>query len=549
MKELHIIIAQLNFLVGDINGNAQKILQATQIARDQYQADLIVFPELALCGYLPEDLLLRADFQQQINETMVQLCQHITGIDVVLGYPEFTANKLYNAAAWIRHHKIIANYRKQSLPNYGVFDEKRYFATDNQSCIVHVKGLPIAISICEDLWCPEPIRAAELAGAQLILSINASPYESNKLQQRQAVLRQRIAETQIPIIYAQTVGGQDEVVFDGGSMVLNAQGDICQQAKFFVEDMLHVIVTVEEHNNKYIARLLNTNSALVTLSPEESVYNALVLGLRDYVHKNGFKGVLLGLSGGIDSALTLAIAVDALGAERVTAVLMPSRYTADMSNEDAIAEVKALGVNYFILPIEKPFAAFLTTLDEVFQGMPIDSTEENLQARCRGALLMALSNKLGRVVLTTGNKSEMAVGYATLYGDMAGGFAVLKDVFKTLVYRLADYRNHISPVIPQRVIDRPPSAELAPEQKDEDTLPPYDVLDDILARYLEQNQSIAEIIAAGFAASTVHKVIAMVYRNEYKRRQAAPGVKITARAFGRDRRYPITSGYNPMEHF
>ena len=533
---LRVVLAQLNVLVGDCAGNAQQILTAITHARDALHADIIVFPELTLSGYPPEDLLLRPDFQTQLEYHLAQLARQVHGIVALVGYPARRAQGLFNAAAIIRDGAVVGSYDKQLLPNYSVFDEKRYFQPGTQPCVFELKGLRIGVTICEDLWHPGPMLQSFNAGARLMLNLNASPFHVAKDDERLNVLRMRIAEAPMPVVYVNLVGGQDELVFDGGSLVLDAQGQLVQRAPSFVAGMYVQDFTLGERAEPV--------AALVTpaLSNAASIYGALVLGVRDYVQKNRFKGAVLGLSGGIDSALTLALAVDALGAERVEAVMMPSRYTAAMSMEDARAQAKIMGVAYRELNIEPVFQSFLTTLKDEFAGRPPDVTEENIQARCRGVLLMAISNKTGHILLTTGNKSEMSVGYATLYGDMAGGFAPIKDVPKTTVYKLAAYRNALSPVIPQRVIDRAPSAELAPDQKDEDSLPPYPVLDGILERYIERDEEPDSIVAAGFAAETVQRVVTMVNRNEYKRRQAPPGVRITRRAFGRDRRYPITRG-------
>ncbi|HET8705433.1 MAG TPA: NAD+ synthase [Pseudomonadales bacterium] len=532
--KLRLAIAQQNFLVGDIQGNLEKIIQAAMTARDQHQADAIVFPELALTGYPPEDLLLRPSLQIRVEKALLQLRARVSGITVIVGYPRQEQGLLYNMAGVFADGHMLAEYRKQMLPNYQVFDEKRYFEAGCTATVVELKGIPVGLTICEDIWHRGPALQAANMGAKLIVNLNASPFHKNKDAERKGVLQQRIHENGVPIVYCNLVGGQDELVFDGGSMVMSASGEVTAQMAFFEEE----IRCVEFEFDGQCAPVKSGLSEVPDL--EASVYQALVLGVRDYVNKNGFKGVVLGLSGGIDSALTLAVAVDALGPERVEAVMMPFRYTSQMSLEDAEAEARVLGVNYLVKPIEPMFNAFMAALKDEFAGMAVDNTEQNLQARSRGVLLMAISNKKGFLVLTTGNKSEMAVGYATLYGDMAGGFDVLKDVPKTLVFRLCEYRNRISPVIPQRVIDRPPSAELAPDQKDEDNLPPYPVLDAILERYIEQDMSLDAIVKDGFDADTVRKVIRLVDLNEYKRRQAAVGVRITPRGFGRDRRYPIT---------
>jgi NAD+ synthase (glutamine-hydrolysing) len=534
---LRIALGQLNLLVGDVAGNAAKMIAAARRARDELRADVILFPELALTGYPPEDLLLRPDLSVRVELALGEMLRGISGIDVIVGYPKRQYGKLFNAASLLRGGKVAATCFKHILPNYGVFDEKRYFAEGTDPCVLDIHGTPVGLTICEDVWDRGPVEQAVNAGAKLVLNLNASPFHKNKGKERFEVVARRARDNGVPIVYLNLVGGQDELVFDGDSFVVDARGAMTQRAPAF-EEGLHL---VEIETGRRVAPVPATISP--DLSEAESVYGALVLGVRDYIGKNGFAGAVIGLSGGVDSALTLCIAVDAIGASQVEAVLMPSRYTAAMSLEDARSQAEALGVKHSTIPIEPMFEAFLGALKQEFKGKKPDSTEENIQARIRGTLLMAISNKTGRMVLTTGNKSEMSVGYATLYGDMAGGFAAIKDVPKTLVYRLAEYRNKIKPVIPRRVFERPPSAELAPDQRDTDTLPPYAVLDPILERYVELDQSAEDIIAAGFDEAVVRRVLHMVDRNEYKRRQAAPGVRITPRAFGRDRRYPITSGY------
>ena len=535
---LRIAIAQINLLVGDIAGNVRRVLESTSRAKDALKAHAVVFPELTLSGYPPEDLVYKPHFLQQIELALDEVAKQSTGITVVLGFPERHNGVLYNSAAVLQNGSVQTIYRKQELPNYGVFDERRYFHPGNKPSVFDLEGVTVGITICEDVWLPGAVEQAAAAGARLMLNLNASPYQSDKTRQREHAVRERVAATEIPFVYVNLVGGQDELVFDGASFVMDARGEVVLQAREFEEVL--TLAEFERQGNDLVA--LTGHKA----EPEgevASVYKALVLGIRDYVLKNGFHGAVLGLSGGIDSALTLALAVDALGAEKIEAVMMPSRYTADMSVEDARLEAEALGVEHHVIPIEPAFQAFTGLLADAFDGLPRDTTEENIQARCRGVLLMALSNKKRKILLTTGNKSEMSVGYATLYGDMAGGFAPLKDVPKLLVYKLCEYRNAISPVIPLRVLERPPSAELAPDQKDQESLPPYAVLDPILERYVEWDQSVEEIVAAGFAESDVLRVARLVDINEYKRRQAPPGVKITRRAFGRDRRYPITCGF------
>jgi NAD+ synthase (glutamine-hydrolysing) len=540
--KLRIAMAQLNLLVGDIEGNAEKIIAASERARDELEADVIVFPELALTGYPPEDLLLRPGLHTRVLAALETVNLRVHGIDVVLGYPRSAVGGVYNAASLLRDGQVVATYHKQHLPNYSVFDEKRYFAAGSEPCVVEIKGVPVGLTVCEDIWQPGSVAQATAAGARLILNINASPFHLHKGRERHLAVRERTAEGQVPVLYVNQVGGQDELVFDGGSFVMDATGRVTQHAPAFEEGLYLAEFTAGGGVVEPLAGELAPE-----LGEEASVYQALVLGVRDYIEKNGFPGVVIGLSGGIDSALTLAVAVDAIGAERVEGVMMPSRYTADISLEDARAEAQSLGVEYREIPIEPAFRVFLDSLAGEFAGRPPGVAEENIQARCRCIMLMAISNKKGKMVLTTGNKSEMAVGYATLYGDMAGGFNALKDVPKTLVFRLARYRNAISPVIPERVIIRPPSAELAPDQKDSDSLPPYEVLDAILERYVEQDFCAADIVAAGYDEATVKRVIRLVDTNEYKRRQAAPGVRITRRAFGRDRRYPITSGFGRIQ--
>ena len=540
---LRIALAQFNLAVGDVAGNTQRIIAGSAEARDRLHADLVLFPELSLSGYPPEDLLFHNGMRQQVHAALERVRKETSGITVVAGFPEYVEENIYNSATVLRDGATLATYRKQELPNYAVFDEMRYFEHGREACVVELNGIRVGLLICEDVWEPDPARAAREKGAQLIVVINGSPYSLRYQERRENVVRARVRDTGLPIVYVNLVGGQDELVFDGGSFVMNAQGEVVQRVSPFVEGLFPVDVDLVD--GRAVPRPAHVEPPL---SQEASVYNALVLGVRDYVTKHRFPGVVLGLSGGIDSALTLAIAVDALGSDRVHAVMMPSRYTSQMSLEDAAAEAKTLNVRHDVISIEGMFAAALGSLEQVFAGRQPDTTEENIQARCRGLLLMAISNKTGRMVLTTGNKSEMAVGYATLYGDMAGGFAPIKDCSKMLVYRLADYRNclgrnSLGSVIPQRVLDRPPSAELRPDQKDSDSLPPYEVLDAILALFIEDDLSVDEITARGFDRQTVGRVLEMVKRNEYKRRQAPPGVRISDRAFGRDWRYPITSGY------
>ena len=535
--DLRIVMAQQDFLVGAIEENASRIMAACRKAAG-LQADLVVFPELSLTGYPPEDLLLRPHFLEDCDIALQRILREMRGVTAIVGHPAQEDDGLYNMASVIHDGEVLARYRKQHLPNYGVFDEMRYFTPGDTACVIPVRGVPVGITICEDLWQEGPVHQAAGAGAQLLVNLNASPYHAGKGFEREVLLEQRASETGLPVVYVNLVGGQDELVFDGGSLVLDAQGRVVQRAPSCVEGLYAVDFSIDAGSLMPLP-----GECAPHLETEESIYRVLVLGVRDYITKNGFPGVVIGLSGGIDSALTLAIAVDAIGADRIEAVMMPSRYTADISRQDARAEADALGVEYHEISIEPVFDAFLGALAETFSKGAPDAAEENIQARCRGTILMALSNKTGKMLLTTGNKSEMSVGYATLYGDMAGGFAPLKDVPKLMVYRLADWRNALGAAIPQRVLDRPPSAELAPDQKDEDSLPPYAVLDPILERYIERDQSIEQIVADGYDEAVVRQVAGMVDRNEYKRRQAPPGVRITRRAFGRDRRYPITSGF------
>lgn len=533
-RSLSIALAQLNLLVGDIEGNTERMLQIVQ-EQQKAGADLVMFTELALSGYPPEDLLYRNDFYQRCDAQLQRLQQASAEVAILVGHPWREGDKLYNALSLFSEGQLLARYFKQQLPNYGVFDEKRYFQAGNETCVVELKGYQLGLLICEDLWFPEPVDAAKAAGAEMILSINASPYNREKPYIRKTLMAGHCQRTHLPLVYLNQIGGQDELIFDGCSKVFDAAGNMTHRLTAFAEQ-----VTLLELNELEVVPMTAPAAELPQLA---QVYEALVLAVRDYVTKNGFKGAVLGLSGGIDSALTLAIAVDALGKDKVQALMMPFRYTADISIADAKEEAEILGIEFDIVSIEPMFDAFMGQLTPMFAGTERDTTEENLQARCRGVVLMALSNKRRSIVLTTGNKSEMAVGYATLYGDMAGGFDVLKDVPKTLVFKLSEYRNTVSYVIPQRVIDRPPSAELAPDQLDQDSLPPYDILDAILEGYVERDKSVADLVAEGFDEAIVRKVIRLVDINEYKRRQAAVGPRITARNFGKDRRYPITSGF------
>ncbi len=533
-----VALAQLNLVVGDVAGNTARIIEFAERARDDLRADLVVFPELSVCGYPPEDLLFHAGLRRRVEAAVEKVRSTVRGIAVLLGYPEYVDDRIYNACVVLRDGRPVAHYRKQLLPNYSVFDEERYFEAGTEAATFKINGIRLGLTICEDLWGAQPAARSRSAGAEVLLAINGSPYEIRSQQKREDVVRKRLAETGIPAVYLNLVGGQDELVFDGGSFAMTHDGEVAFRAPAFDEGLYRVELRAD-------ASGVVPQPGDITPLPdtEASVYGALVTGTRDYVDKHGFPGVILGLSGGIDSALVLAIACDALGAERVRAVMMPFRYTSTMSQEDAKAQAAALGVRYDVLPIEPIYAATVDTLETVFRGREADVTEENIQSRSRGLLLMAISNKTGRMLLSTGNKSEMAVGYATLYGDMAGGFAPIKDCSKTLVYRLARYRNTLEPAIPERVITREPSAELKPNQRDTDSLPPYDVLDPILEALIEEDLSVDEITARGFDRSVVIRVLEMVKRNEYKRRQAPPGIRISSRAFGRDWRYPITSKY------
>ncbi|MBW5813299.1 NAD+ synthase [Yersinia kristensenii] len=533
-RSLSIALAQLNWLVGDIEGNTERMLQ-TLHEQQKVGADLVMFSELALSGYPPEDLLYRDDFYQRCEAQLNRLQAATQQTAVLVGHPWREQGELYNALSLFADGKLQGRYFKQQLPNYGVFDEKRYFSAGHQSCVVELKGYRLGLLICEDLWFDGPVDAVKAAGAEIVLSINASPYNREKPYIRKTLMAAHCQRTGLPLVYLNQIGGQDELIFDGCSKVFDAAGNMTHRLAAFAEQ-----TTLLQFNE---CEVVPMTAPAAELPPLAQVYEALVLAVRDYVTKNGFNGAVLGLSGGIDSALTLAIAVDALGKDKVQALMMPFRYTADISIADAKEEAEILGIEFDVLSIEPMFDAFMGQLSPMFAGSKRDTTEENLQARCRGVVLMALSNKRRSIVLTTGNKSEMAVGYATLYGDMAGGFDVLKDVPKTLVFKLSEYRNTVSYVIPQRVITRPPSAELAPDQKDEDSLPPYDILDAILEGYVEQDKSVADLVADGFDETIVRKVIRLVDINEYKRRQSAVGPRITARNFGKDRRYPITSGF------
>ena len=532
---LTVAVAQLNCVVGDISGNARRILDAVTRAKAA-GADVVLTPELALCGYPAEDLLLRPAFIEACATELAALAVEVQGITVLVGYPAEVEGVRYNAAAVIRDGRVVDTYFKHRLPNYEVFDEERYFEAGTGACVFELKGVRVGVNICADVWESGAAEVAREAGAELLLVLNASPFHMNKQQRRYEVLRERVADTGLPVAYCNLVGGQDELVFDGGSFALDPDGGLAWQGSVFAEELALLRFAEGAWQDRQLPAVRPV---------EADVYDALVLGVRDYLGKNGFPGALIGLSGGVDSALTLAIAVDALGAERVRAVMMPSPYTAQMSLDDSREMIRRIGVRYDEIAIEPAMRTFAELLAPHFAGLPEDATEENLQSRIRGMLLMALSNKTGAIVLTTGNKSEMATGYATLYGDMAGGFAVIKDIYKTFVYRLCAWRNAQpgGPVIPDNILTRPPSAELKPDQCDQDSLPPYEVLDAIIAAYMEEDLAPDEIIARGYPEADVKRTVGMLRRNEYKRRQAPPGVRVTQRGFGKDWRYPITSRY------
>jgi NAD+ synthase (glutamine-hydrolysing) len=545
MQQFSIALAQVNFKVGDIDGNLQLIASSVADAKRQHEnsdrALMIVFSELALIGYPPEDLLLRPSLQHRIESALQEVSNLSSDVTIVVGYPWHQDGHLFNMAGVWSEGKQIAQYAKRCLPNYQVFDEQRYFTAGDEACIFDWQGHKVGLTVCEDIWHDKPVAESKTAGAELLININASPFHTGKLKQRHELLANHAQRHQLPIVYVNQVGGQDELVFDGASFVVDAAGKLA--ASLPEHESTVGLVHFDEN------LLVKSTAIAIEKTELASIYDTLVLGVRDYIEKNRFKGIVLGLSGGIDSGLTLAIAVDAIGKDRVEAVMMPFKYTSSMSMEDAKLEADALGVSYKVLPIEPMYDAFMHTLEDEFAGLAQDTTEENLQARCRGVMLMAISNKKGFMVLTTGNKSEMAVGYATLYGDMVGGYSALKDVYKTIVFQLSRYRNEVAAeqgepeIIPERVITRPPSAELAPDQVDEDSLPPYDILDQILEYYIEGDLSVDGIIAKGFASEEVKRITRLVDLSEYKRRQAPVGVRMTARGFGRDRRYPITNGW------
>ncbi len=539
---LRIALAQFDFPVGAIEANAAKIARLIAEARDVHRADLVLFPELALCGYLPEDLLLRPAFLADCERAIGELAATVTGIVAVVGWPQAVGTVVFNAASVLRDGGIECSYRKRELPNYAVFDERRYFSVDpdGEPCVFDVGGTAVGLVICEDLWFPEPLARTVAAGASLVIVPNASPFERDKTAQRDALLAQRVRETPVALAYLNVVGGQDELVFDGSSVLADADGTVHPNARAFEDHLL-----VAEFDTAAGKFRPTDWPAEVDESRESLAWRGIVRGIRDYCGKNGFEKVWLGTSGGVDSALVLALAVDALGAANVTGVRLPSRYTSDLSNDLAEIQARKLCVKLMTIPIEAPFGGYLAALAPAFAGQPLGVAEENLQSRSRGAILMALSNKFGGLLLTTGNKSEYAVGYATIYGDMCGGFAPVKDLYKTEVFALCRWRNGRGDgeVIPDAVIERPPSAELRENQTDQDSLPPYELLDAILLRYIDQEKSAADIVAEGFDPATVQRVLRLVKISEWKRRQAAPGPKLSRRAFGRERRYPISSGY------
>lgn len=536
IMSVKVAIAQINSTVGDISGNRSKIADFSRRAAAQ-GADIVLTPELSLVGYPPEDLLLRQAFYAKTEAALQELAAELaslTDVSVVVGHPTLKDGARFNSASVLRNGQVVGVYNKLELPNDSVFDEKRYFTGDGTALVFEVKGTRFGINICEDTWFPRAPAQARAAGAEVLLILNGSPYHMNKQLLRLDVMRANVTTQGMPLVFANLVGGQDELIFDGNSFVMDATGQLVATLAHAQEDLQLI---------EFEGAAIKGGQMAPDLSIEAQVYQALVLGVRDYVGKNGFPSVLIGLSGGVDSALTLAIAVDALGADKVRAIMMPSPYTADISWIDSRDMVERIKVRYDEISINDCFSAFRNTLAEEFKGLKEDTTEENIQARIRGTLLMALSNKYGSIVLTTGNKSEMAVGYCTLYGDMAGGFAVIKDIAKTLVYRLCAYRNSVSPVIPERILTRAPSAELRPDQKDQDSLPPYEVLDGIMQMYMEENRSIGEIEAAGYRLEDIERITRLIKINEYKRRQAPVGIRVTHRAFGRDWRYPITSRF------
>jgi len=541
MKDsLRIALAQFDFPVGAVARNAERIARMIAEARDEFDADIVLFPELAISGYPPEDLLLRPSFLAACEAALHEVAKAATGIVAVVGWPESAGSVLYNAASVLRDGRIEQTYRKRELPNYAVFDERRYFSVDPDggACTFEIKGVTVGLVICEDLWFAEPLAETAALGAELVVVPNASPFESDKTAQRDSLLAQRVQETGVALAYLNVVGGQDELVFDGASVLADGDGGVHPAARAFEDHWLVADFDADSRRFTCVHWPAEDDE-----SRESLAWRAIVRGLRDYCGKNGFDRVWLGLSGGIDSGLVLALAVDALGARNVAAVRLPSRYTSDLSNDLADEQARLLGVRLETVAIEAPFTGFLQALAPLFEGLAPGTAEENLQSRSRGALMMALSNRFGGLLLTTGNKSEYAVGYATIYGDMCGGFAPIKDLYKGEVQALCRWRNARSPAIPEEVITRPPSAELRENQTDQDSLPPYEVLDAILVRHVDQEQSLDEIVAAGYDHATVERILKLVRISEWKRRQAAPGPKLSRRAFGRERRYPITSGW------
>lgn len=542
MASIRIAMAQFDFPVGDVAGNTERIIEMIGQARDEYGAELVMFPELAVSGYPPEDLLLRPGFLYECEQAMTRIATACRGITAVVGWPQAAGAVVYNAASVLRDGLVEQTYRKRELPNYAVFDERRYFDVDPDggSCVFEVNGIPVGLLICEDLWFAEPLADTVREGAQLVVVPNASPYERGKHAQRDAVLAARTRESGAAIAYLNVVGGQDALVFDGASVVADSDGTVHPAAAAFVDQWL--VVEYDGETRRFMPHVWMDDG---DESMDALAWRAVTRGIQDYCRKNGFRKVWLGLSGGIDSAIVLAMAVDAMGAENVTAVRLPSRYTAGLSNDLAAEQCQALGVKLEAVSIEPAFKGLMESLAPMFEGTTPDVTEENLQSRSRGVILMALANKFGGLLLTTGNKSEYAVGYATIYGDMCGGYAPLKDLYKTEVFGLSKWRNTVggAPVIPPAVISRPPSAELRENQLDQDSLPAYDVLDGILYRYIDQEQSRTEIVAAGYDAAVVDRVLRLVRISEWKRHQAAPGPKVSRRAFGRERRYPISNGY------
>ncbi len=535
-----IAIAQYNFCVGDLEGNTEKIIQLARKAKSEKDADLTVFPELAITGYPPEDLILRPGFHERVSKCLTRITTSLKSETIILGYPELIGDKVFNSAGVIGKTKWVTSYQKQELPNYAVFDEKRYFSSGTKPTVFRLGDLNIGLSVCEDIWIPDQAKKCADAGANIICNINASPFHRGKHSERIEAVRKSVAASGLPVIYTNLCGGQDELIFDGRSFALNSRGELTAQAPAYTEDIYTIKINTEGNSPIPVGDIVTEKDET------RLVYDAIKLGIKDYIEKNNFHGCVIGLSGGIDSALTLALAVDALGPEKVTAISMPSKYTADISISDAQRQAETMGCEFHIIPINEAVKTLSNTVDKLIPDLNASVAIENMQSRIRGLILMARSNSSKSIVLATGNKSEMAVGYATLYGDMAGGFAPLKDIPKTMVYSLSIFRNKNSEVIPKRVITRAPSAELAPDQKDTDSLPPYDILDPILEKYIEKDLTPSQIADSKSDLSTVEKVALLVDRNEYKRRQAAPGVRITKRAFGRDRRFPITSKYSEV---